>query len=145
MTKITTLVLVLLVVVVGVSRFDEAAAAAGGVQWGSDAHGGPSPPAFLQKDVGNHLVGSIFGSGGKQRVEGTMCNIDVVELANTEQLHSILRDLVQMTYFRLIRVNVNGRCDRELANVAVDGHGAGATDREAVSYTHLTLPTKRIV
>jgi ERO1-like protein alpha len=70
--------------------------------------GRAAEPHFLQREVGNKLVGSIFGSN--KPVYGTQCNIDVVETANTEQLHSILQALVQMTYFRLIRVNVNGPC-----------------------------------
>ena len=65
-------------------------------------------PHFLQKEVGNTVVGSIFGT--PIRVEGTQCNTDVVENANSEQLHSILQDLAEMTYFRLIRVNLQGKC-----------------------------------
>eukprot|EP00750_Incisomonas_marina_P024281 INCI51.1.p1 GENE.INCI51.1~~INCI51.1.p1 ORF type:complete len:1362 (+),score=256.52 INCI51.1:419-4087(+) len=58
-----------------------------------------------------------------------MCNTGVVEAANSEQLHSILQDLTQMTYFRLIRVNVNGECtlpkheDESGQPVKIGAHG----------------------
>ena len=82
-------------------------------------------PAFLQKETGHKLAGSIFGSN--LQVEGTQCSVDVVEAANAEQLHSILQELAKMTYFRLIRVNVDQPCtvlqDRKLAD-------AGSHDEE---------------
>lgn len=69
-------------------------------------------PHFLKSQSQNQLQGSVFDT--KEKVEGTQCSVGVVEVANSDQLHSILQDLSSLTYFRLIRVNVNGPCSRSI-------------------------------
>merc|ERR1719158_1694271 len=38
------------------------------------------------------------------------CNLEEIDKANTEQLHVLLQELSETTYFRLIRVNMEGKC-----------------------------------
>ncbi|KAF4685561.1 fumarate reductase [Perkinsus olseni] len=69
------------------------------------------------------LVGVVFGvdvldtpSGRpvslvKGQVDGTKCEVEAVQRANSAQLHSILEELANTTYFRLVRVAMDEDCD----------------------------------
>ncbi|KAF4674429.1 fumarate reductase [Perkinsus olseni] len=68
------------------------------------------------------LVGVVFGadvldtpSGRpvslvKGQVDGTKCEVEAVQRANSAQLHSILEELANTTYFRLVRVAMDEDC-----------------------------------
>lgn len=68
------------------------------------------------------LVGAVMGAdvfdtpsgrpaslvGGQ--VDGTKCEVEAVQRANSAQLHSILEELANTTYFRLVRVAMDEDC-----------------------------------
>ena len=43
-------------------------------------------------------------------LEDAQCDVNAVEEANSKQLHSILEELANMTYFRLMHINLDGKC-----------------------------------
>ena len=43
-------------------------------------------------------------------LEDCTCNLEEIDKANTAQLHDILHDLSETTFFRLIHVNMDGKC-----------------------------------
>ena len=60
---------------------------------------------------------SSFVSGP---LEGLSCDSETVELANSAQLNSILSELSETTFFRLVRVGSEGFCPVESLRPAVD-------------------------
>lgn len=46
-------------------------------------------------------------------VEGLRCDSSAVQLANSDQLHAVLAELANSTFFRLVRVNGSGICPIE--------------------------------
>ena len=43
-------------------------------------------------------------------LEDAKCNVEDVEIANTQQLSALLNDLANSTYFRLFQINLEGQC-----------------------------------
>ena len=43
-------------------------------------------------------------------LDDAQCDVNAVEAANTKQLHSILEELANSTYFRLMHINLDGKC-----------------------------------
>ena len=54
------------------------------------------------------VSGNAWFSDGP--LEGVSCDSEVVQTANTAQLHSILSELADTTFFRLVRVDGEGAC-----------------------------------
>ncbi len=48
--------------------------------------------------------------GSTSFLEDAKCSIETIENANTKQLHSILREVVDTTFFRLFRVRLDSSC-----------------------------------
>uniref|UniRef100_A0A7S4L0X3 Cytochrome b5 heme-binding domain-containing protein n=1 Tax=Guillardia theta TaxID=55529 RepID=A0A7S4L0X3_GUITH len=51
-----------------------------------------------------------FGCVPSGPVDDAQCDVEAVEKANSQQLHSILSELVNTTYFRLLQINLEGKC-----------------------------------
>lgn len=51
------------------------------------------------------LVGSASGP-----LQDAQCNMESVEVANSQQLYALLTDLSEATFFRLISVSMDGKC-----------------------------------
>ncbi|KAJ1475379.1 hypothetical protein T484DRAFT_1828670, partial [Baffinella frigidus] len=43
-------------------------------------------------------------------LEDAKCNVEDVEIANTQQLSALLNDMANTTYFRLFQINLEGQC-----------------------------------
>ena len=52
----------------------------------------------------------MFGDLPSGPLEDASCNIETVEEANHEQLNKLLQEIVNTTYFRLFKVDLNAKC-----------------------------------
>jgi hypothetical protein len=71
------------------------------------------------------------------------CDVDAVQKGNVAQLNPILKDLVNTTFFRIFRVNVEGTCkywqvESAAEETASDGLDFGADDDEALDRSMTT-------
>jgi len=71
------------------------------------------------------------------------CDVDAVQKGNVAQLNPILKDLVNTTFFRIFRVNVEGTCEywqveSAAEETASDGLAFGADDDEALDRSMTT-------
>merc|ERR1719230_2541874 len=48
--------------------------------------------------------------GATGRVEDARCDVEAVELANAQQLHILLDEVMATPFFSLFRVNMHGEC-----------------------------------
>jgi len=65
--------------------------------------------------VGLWLAGTCISSSLAAPIEGLSCTAESVEQANSAQLHSILTELADSTFFRLVRVTGDGDCPLDLS------------------------------
>ena len=61
---------------------------------------GAAAPAWLSR-AANHADGPL---------QDANCNMETVEAANSAQLHTLLKELSETAFFRLINVNMDGKC-----------------------------------
>ena len=65
--------------------------------------GGEIPTWDVKHELACHLP-----TGGP--VDDARCDVEAVEQANSEQLYAILHELTNTSYFRLMQINMEGKC-----------------------------------
>ena len=96
------------------------------------------------------LVGVAYCSPewlGKSQVYGTQCRADIVRDANSKHLHSVLEELVSMTFFRLAKVDTSQEDDlscAEFLNINETSFQCKSSDQKSLSSFDATpaVPTE---
>ena len=83
----------------------------------------------------------VFGASITGPLDETSCNIEVVEEANSDHLHGLLDELTATTFFRLINVNMDGRCPYWGASPEEDDEPACESKAEDTAVPLCTLGT----